>query len=1270
MKSLRNTTHLLASGVLTAVTFGVASTAQAFSIAQSPLFLSSNVKPNLILGIDDSGSMDSEVLFDTNDGALWWNTDTQSFVGLGRDDAVEAGAINYNEGGGTSETWQKYVYMFPNGAGDQPARTYDDGDNAHYAIPPRPEYAFARAPYYNKQYYDPERTYRPWAGYGGTTFDNSPPTAAPYDPIYGDDTDVLNLTADLDTSTQGENWDFRQQTGMRDADGDAVTAEGNEDYTYYPATYYVRSLSESITYEYASYTNPETSLTVPPGVVNCSESGPAEYKLFESGLTTFTFSDGVTALGPDGACLIPYEVRAGNTFPFGSAETRTDCAAAACTYEEEIRNFANWFTYYRRRHHAMRAGIGQSFDDLGGIRVDMVRFNNRVDVSMLDIDTERSSFMADLYNSTTSGGGTPTRQTLDHIGDQYQRTGDGAPIEASCQQNFAVVFTDGFANTASIDGVENEDGAKGEPYADDYSDTLGDIAMKYYENAAPLRTDLNNGPVPVRPECNVTPPDPSLDCNQELHMNTYAVTLGALGNLFRPGSYETVADAYDSPPTWENPNISRNPVMVDDLYHAAVNGRGEMLSARNPLEIESAMDRILGRITDEIGSAAAVAANSTRLDTDTLIYLARFDSTTWAGDLLAFDVNTTTGAVASQVWSAASLLDARTSSRNIFTFDGSGGTEFTWANLTDAQKTALGGAVRGEAVVDFLRGDRSCEQQSSGCAYDLDGDGSSSGDPDDQQLRQRGSRLGDIVNSEPAYSGMQDFGFGVFDSSYNSYVSGKSSRTPAVFVGANDGMLHAFNGNTGDELFAYVPRSVIPGLDDLASPAYAHQYFVDGSPVVIDAKIRPGGTGSVGWHTVLLGTTGAGGRAVFALDVSDVGNFSEDDVIWEIDSSDDSRLGVTIPQPSVARFEGNVWVALVPNGYNSTGDQASLLVVDLEDGDILAVLETGVGSASTPNGLGPVVPVDQDFDGQVDFAYAGDMLGNLWRFEFGGSASGTWSVTDYDGVAGNGNQPLFTACSADTCTDDNRQPITARPSVTLHPDGGIQVLFGTGSYFQTGDNSSAAADQIQTFYGIRDLETATPVSGRSALQEQTILAEGRVSGTTNLGYRVTSDNAVTYATQRGWYLDLAYPAGDAEGERVVNPGIVRDERIIFTSLIPETGECSYGGSSWLMVLDAINGARLDFSPLDTNNDATIDDSDLVALDLDGDGDTEEYETSGKGYSDRIVEFSEDGFLDGGDSESEQAYGSASTGETLDEVFGRRRGAFGRQSWFQVSPPVD
>ncbi|MGD8644842.1 MAG: PilC/PilY family type IV pilus protein, partial [Chromatiales bacterium] len=806
MNALRHMTHLLATGVLTAITVGLASTAHAFSIAQSPLFLSTAVPPNIMFILDDSGSMQTEVMPDS----LWSNSNGNSgwmmFPRANRIYCPTCGSEREN-----------YVVSF------------EDGDDYSET---------RRSSHRNAVFYNPATTYRTWLNADGTPFPNADPTRAYHNP-YAPGRGFRDLTND---NTQSAQW---------------VTTNGrtgNESRTFYPAIYYVYD-----------------------------------------GVGDEDSADSYTRV----------EIRPANA-PFTGSAARTDCAAApSCTYAEEMQNFANWYSYYRSRVLSARAGIGRAFAQQSrNLRVGFGAINetgNSVDGDTTDTiisgvrpfdGADRANWFDNLYGHDIPYSATPLRRALDDAGQYFSRQDNRGPWGATpgtddpspqleCRQNYTILMTDGYwcgaaASTSEARGqvdrddgpvISSPDGATyqyqgGPPYEDAYSNTLADVAMYYWYRD--LRTDLPNA-VPTNAQ----------DEAFWQHMVTFGVSLGVTGTLEETDWDDLVSGDQ----SWPDPDTSSGSCSVetrlDDLWHAGVNGRGGFFSAAEPDAFAEGLSDSLSNIADRIGSAASVASNSTRLEADSLIYQARFNSTDWSGDLLSFTVNPATGAVVSQDWSAADKLDASVATRNILTYDGgsggSAGATFVWSNLTDAQKTALGGSVRGQAVVDFLRGDRSCEREQvvGSCGYDLDGDGTT-GDSGDQAFRARGSRLGDIVSSDPAYSGDEDFGFSVFDSSYTSYVASKASRTPAVFVGANDGMLHAFDArasasNGGEELFAYVPSSLIPDLADLADPAYTHRYYVDGSPVVIDAKI---GTGSNAWRTVVVGSTGAGGRTVFALDIT------------------------------------------------------------------------------------------------------------------------------------------------------------------------------------------------------------------------------------------------------------------------------------------------------------------------------------------------------------------------------------------------------------------
>lgn len=653
----------------------------------------------------------------------------------------------------------------------------------------------------------------------------------------------------------------------------------------------------------------------------------------------------------------------------------------------------------------------------------------------------------------------------------------------------------------------------------------------------------------------------------------------------------------------------------------------------DPGELIAKLGSVFESIMKTSSSAASVATNSTRLDVDTVVYQARFNSEDWRGHLLAFDIESD-GDIGDPTWDAADLIPAA-GSRDIFTWnpdtnnDGNtadgAGRAFSWASLSTAQQAKLNTDPdnnvdgNGDERLAWLRGDASNEKRNGGA------------------FRNRTvTVLGDIVNSDPFYVGTPDYRYHLLPNAteaaaYTAFRQDASyqSRTEMLYVGANDGMLHAFNANTGIEEFAYIPNLVYDHLSDLPDPDYTHRYFVDGSPRAGDAYINGE------WKTVLLGTLGAGGAGVFALDVTNPGSFGASDVMWEFTDAD---LGDMSGQATIVRLNDGNWYALFGNGFESAAGKAVLYLVDLET----AAATKFVAHDGPNNGLATPVPVDVDGDRVTDYVYAGDIHGNLWKFDFSGG-SGQWGVAFKQGQ---NRYPLFTA------TDDagNPQPITQRPAVGVHPDGGYMVYFGTGSFYAEGDNVIPASPDVQTFYGIRDA-AARIDSGRSELQEQTIDAEISL---TNADVRVVSNHNVDYASDHGWYIDLVSPAVGAEGERSVANPVLRGDRIIFTTLIPSSAACDFGGTGWLMELDAINGKRLPYTVLDVNDDGVFDEEDFASID-----DTD-YPVSGMRSSVGIIK--SPGIISAGD--KEYKYASGSTGE-IAVISERSSLDTGRKSWREV-----
>jgi type IV pilus assembly protein PilY1 len=633
-------------------------------------------------------------------------------------------------------------------------------------------------------------------------------------------------------------------------------------------------------------------------------------------------------------------------------------------------------------------------------------------------------------------------------------------------------------------------------------------------------------------------------------------------------------------------------------------------------QLSKAFDEILKRAT----SASSVALNSGSLSSESRVYQAKFNSDGWTGQLLSFKIDQATGEVPADFeWDAAqkipdagerTILSMRTDGTPI---------PFRWAQLDAAQQALLDPANdgTGDERLDYLRGVDTLEVAKGGT------------------FRNRAVKLGDIVASSPVFVGPPRFFYrdNLESKPYSAFRELKAGRTPIVYAGANDGMLHGFHAGAdadggGTELLAYVPRAVQRNLAALSNPSYQHRFYVDGSPTAVDAFVNGN------WRTVLVGGLNAGGQAIYALNVTDPGDFDEssasDIVMWEFDDRDTDGagpdvaqpdLGLTYSRPLVVRLANGEWAAVFGNGYNSMANDGSasatgnavLYVVNLATGQLIRRIDTGVGlsavgkppaMAGKGNGLSSPAAVDVNADDIIDYVYAGDLYGNLWKFDFRSANPSAWDVAYKSGST---NLPLFVAANASS----QRQSITSRPSIGRGPRGvGMVVLFGTGRYIELADKDVATLN-TQSFYGLYDPGTGTAadlISGRAQLLQQRIAMEiSQTFGDMTYTTRSTTANTPT-GSHRGWFMDLRadqrtitdpvtgnaiVQPGVFEGEMQVSDSILRSGRILFTTLIPSQNPCDPGGTSWLMSLDALTGARLGVVQFDLNNDGQFDDSDKV-----------------------------------------------------------------------------
>jgi type IV pilus assembly protein PilY1 len=753
----------------------------------------------------------------------------------------------------------------------------------------------------------------------------------------------------------------------------------------------------------------------------------------------------------------------------------------------------------------------------------------------------------------------------------------------ACQQAFAIVMTDSYWNGGAPlnTSIDNEDGDNGVPYADGYSDTLADVAMYYYEN------DLSSA---LEDEV----PTNLKDGADYQHMVTYTVAFGVSGTL-DPTAYDLESGPY---PTWPDP-AAGNAQKIDDVWHAAVNGRGEFLSAFDLEELTNALLSIKQNIEARTGSAAPVSVNGVELYEEAASELFMFQSTYnsdgWTGDVKAYAVNPTTGEVSeTPEWSAADWLDATDTQwayRRIATYNPSitpPGVPFTWLNLNAEQQAQLDPDVAtAQDILAFLRGIRQLEQQYGGT------------------FRNRFSILGDIVHSSPVF------------------------ENGVLYAGANDGMLHAFRATDGSEAFAHIPNLVFANLHKLADPAYYdnHTFYVDLSPV-----IQKGVELSLGSaKTLLVGGLGKGGQGYYALDITGIDestSFASDSavadrVLWEFGGDPD--LGYTYARPAIVNSQAG-WIVIVGNGYNSTSGNAVLIILNASDGTELTRIDTGVGSC---NGLSTPVVIDVNYDNKVDYVYAGDLKGNLWKFDLTKPDHNDWTVAYKDGAT---FKPLFQAPG---------QPITTKPDVMRHPTKhGYLVVFGTGKYLGITDFADTS---LNTIYGVWDygddsddseyLGFFNRGSATNKLSNQppevTLLEQDYVSSPETdpnfpffwtvaingdqLKLRILTNNSPNWETEDddagelpnpgsdteppntvhvGWYFDLPL-----NGERVASDVLIRDGKAIVISFTPVDEPCGIGGNSIVHEMDAASGGRLVTPQFDIDADAAIDTADLIEIDI-------------------------------------------------------------------------
>ncbi len=960
------------------------------------------------------------------------------------------------------------------------------------------------------------------------------------------------------------------------------------------------------------------------------------------------------------------------------------------TYVQERQNFANWFAFYRKRQYTAKNAVGRVIDDMSGVRIGMLGINNTIEQEALPINVTLDNTTYDRTNDLLSIlyahdpiDNTPLRSGLKRIGEYFEGNDDmndetddlAAYISetsepffteddgGACGQAFCILMTDGYYN-GSLSGIGNADVGDtasgdlndtdfdGGKFADNQSNKLADVAMHYYERD--LNTSLSN-----------SVPTTNLDQADHQHMITFSVSFGVTGEI-NTNNYQDCPIGI-CPPEWWVTDGDSDKMKIDDLFHAAVNGRGDYINAGTPEELISAMDELKSQITSRLGSAAAAATNSIQMRSGTKIYQGTYYSDKWSGELVQYSVNTDTGAIGDVDWSASDKLDGNPDAspaisektydqRVIFTYNGTAGIPF---------QSGQTGIPYSSDLVNYLRGDDS-NNAANGGTY-----------------RVRAGKLGDIVHSAPVVYG------------------------DTIFVGANDGMLHAFNRADGVEKFAYILKLFIDNgtLPSLASSAYTHLFYVDNSVNVrtissslalLTGGLRKGGKGYfclnvddsafasasspaetdagnvVKWeYSYASGVYGVDDDGDGMVDESDSDGIDNDND-GEIDEADeaadeDPDLGYSYSRAYIVDTNSTDvgWIVIFGNGYDSTNEHSVLYLIDINDttGAIDASyftngvkkIDTGVGSC---NGMSSPAIVDVNSDGKVDYVYAGDMKGNLWKFDLSSTNYSDWgSAYMNESVP----KPLITVKNA-----QGGQPITVEPNVMkMECDPGQKgylVVFGTGQYIGTNDPSNT--DQ-QTFYGVWDWqdEFISPVpdhfpAPQTSASKAMYLGEINISDTTPLlspstanadsltllkqsiaesngsemiidGYRIMTDYTInwfsptagdtdTVVDHAGWYFNLPDARARVIQDPLLRSGSGSDVGITtFISSQPSESDCGgSAGSSWLYQVSTCNGGMTDEAQFDTNDDNEVNEDDKLD-DNTSDENPPDKSPSGKEFDDML-----------------------------------------------------
>lgn len=940
------TARLLASvtalaGLLYSATSG------ATNLAELPLKASVLAKPNVIFAMDDSGSMDWEVMLPTDSGTLWWDKLTgTAWTATGEPLASDAGSDR-----------EMLAYLFP-GSYDN-TTLIDNFNQSWLGVPPTAQFAAMRSSDYHKAYFnpDPANTYDDWPpGHDGATQNDyapvsvanallaTPSVLAPVKPNSTTTVDLLkNRVAQI-----------RMFAGMIVPAGASISVSGvwtpqvvdlkltgttDVRIPYYPATYWKRVAAS-----------------------DCSGTD-------------------VCAAVPNGDATQRLK-----RFQIRRANYSSDAA-----FVKDIQRFANWFTYYRKRVTLTAGSMGKVLEGLNGMRVGVVAFNKQAPVTMYDLDSSVNSRngvrVSGIFYANPASGGTPTQSTLAYIFNQFKRT-DSADfagnriIQYACQRNAAFIVTDGFYNSGTVTPPSYDKSKWGAaaPYATTYASTLADQALAYY--TLNPRTDLPAGRVPTGKTEAVNP-----DLNTNLHVNTYALTLNMPGQL-----WDGVATFPTGAVNWPTP-VPDTRSAIDDIWHATINGRGKMYNVTDPREAVIKIDEGLRDILSQVSAQGGVAVSSVNLDaaeaSDAKAFLGKYNPSGWTGDLEARPINRSTGQISASTssWTdaagkpatAASLLGQRDwTTRLMFTSNGSStGREFTASNVGASVNPDTSKFTDAE-VVDYLRGSRVGEGWAG----------------ESVKFRRRDYKLGlmgPVINAEPALSLADKVVYVASGEGFlHAFDTDNGKELWAYTPYDNLSKLGA------TVLRGYTFQTKLDGTPSLGKFSASGKLLVAGM-----------GAGGRYYYALDVTSPRPSTQSAAASMVKWTFPSASDSTNQALMGY---TTGKPLVVRTAANGYVVLVTSGYDNGQTIGDGKGRLWMLNASTGAVIKSFATPVGTAGNEAGLAHIAGA-MESDGTVRYAFGGDLKGNLWKFDLAASGSTDIAPTLLASLkdSGGGAQPVTTA---------------------------------------------------------------------------------------------------------------------------------------------------------------------------------------------------------------------------------------------------------------------